>query len=58
MTFFFFSVYLLYMAALDLRCCVWTLASCSARGSHCRGFPYCCSSWALEHGLSSCGTGP
>ena len=31
------------------------LSSCSAQPSHCGGFS-CCSSWALEHRLSSCGT--
>ena len=71
--FFFFLIYFIYLflAALGLRCCMWTfsscgkrglLLSCGARASHCGGFS-CCGAWALGMqasvvvalGLSSCG---
>ena len=55
----------LFLAVLDLRCCVWVFSSCGERGllsrcdvrfSHCSGFS-CCRAWALGYvGLSSCST--
>ena len=42
-----------YVVVLDLRCCAGF--SYGAWASHCGGFS-CCSSQALEHRLSSCGT--
>ena len=67
--FYFFLIYLfiLFLAALDLRCCICAFSSCGehcgARASHCGGFS-CCGARALGArasvvvavGLSSCGS--
>ena len=47
----------LFLAALDLLCCMQgLLSSCRARASHCSGFS-CCRTQALECvGFSNCST--
>ena len=67
----YFILFILFLAALGLHCCAWAFLwlqragatlHCSARASHCSGFP--CGAWALAmwasvvvaHGLSSCGS--
>ena len=51
----FYFIYLLFLAALGLRCCTRDFSSCHERGStlhcgarssHCGGFS-CCRAWAL-----------
>ena len=68
----FIYYFILFLAALGLRCCTWTFSSCGDRGatlrcgvraSHCSGFS-CCRAWALgvqasvvaARRLSSCGS--
>ena len=55
----------LFLSVLGLCCCKWAfsgcgtqglLSSCGAQASHYSGFS-CCRAAALEHRLSSCGTG-
>ena len=69
--FFKINLFILFLAALGLRCRAWAFSSCGERGllccsaqaSHCSGFS-CCRAWALgtrasvvvAHGLSSCGS--
>ena len=64
------NLFILFLAALGLRCCAWAFSSCGEQGllfvavrwaSHCSGFS-CCGAWALgvwasvlvARGLSSC----
>ena len=57
------SFFCLVLVALGLCCCSWAFWSCTERwatlgcgagASHCSGFS-CCSTWAREHRLTSCG---
>ena len=49
----FFFIYV-FLAALDLCCCMQAFSSCNAQASHCSGFS-CCRPQALEcAGFSSC----
>ena len=69
--YYFIFIYLLFLAALGLRCCMWAFLwlwlvratpRCGSRASHSGGFS-CCGAWALgarasvvvARGLSSCG---
>ena len=63
-TFFFFFFFFKFLAVLGFCCCAQAFFSCGEWGllssrdvqaSHCGHF-FCCRAWALECGLSSCGT--
>ena len=69
--FFKINLFILFLAALVARCCVWAFSSCGEWGllhcgawaSHCSGFPcygaQTLGAWAsvvVVHGISSCGS--